>query len=217
MKRPGARLRAIVARLCCAQTMERLVDPTLADLQAEYETAVSGNRKWESRRIFVLGHIALIQVMAVHGGMRAMGILDDRTSCPERRERTYVRRTPPAARTRNRRTEAGRSPVRSSQPRAELPLALGLGRGATRTRVVRGRSDQSAPVGLDHAITGWLPRDLRLLRSYVLGQAARTGRHTFHICRCLDPKRRVLDPVGRSHTARLATGERGNPRLRTSL
>ena len=75
MKRPGARLRAIAARLCCAHTMERLVDPTLADLQADNENAVSGNRKWESRRIFVLGHIALVQVMAVHGGMRAMGIL----------------------------------------------------------------------------------------------------------------------------------------------
>ena len=75
MKRLGARLRAIAARLCCAQTMERLVDPTLADLQAEYEDAVSHNRKWESRRIFVLGHIALIRVMAVHGGMRAMWLL----------------------------------------------------------------------------------------------------------------------------------------------
>jgi hypothetical protein len=75
MKRPGAGLRAMAARLCCAHTMERLVDPTLADLQAEYEKAVSGNRKWESRRVFVLGHIALIQVLAVHGGMRAMGTL----------------------------------------------------------------------------------------------------------------------------------------------
>jgi hypothetical protein len=80
MKRPGARLRALAAGLCCAQTMERLVDPTLADLQAEYENAVSGNRRWESRRVLVLGHIALIQVLTVHGGMRAMGILRHSTS-----------------------------------------------------------------------------------------------------------------------------------------
>ena len=75
MKRPGARLHAIAARLCSAQTMERLVDPTVADLQSEYQNAVSCNRKWESRRILVHGHIALVRVMAVHGGMRAMGFL----------------------------------------------------------------------------------------------------------------------------------------------
>ena len=75
MTRPGARLRAIAARLCCAPTMERLVDPTVADLQAEYENAARANRKWESRRILVLGHIALVRVMAVHGGMQAMGLL----------------------------------------------------------------------------------------------------------------------------------------------
>ena len=73
MKRPGASLHAIAARLCSAETMERLVDPTLADLQAEYENAVSCNQKWKSRRILVQGHIALIRVIAVHGGMLAMG------------------------------------------------------------------------------------------------------------------------------------------------
>jgi len=55
--------------------MERLVDPTLADLQAEYENAAGRTRKWERRWILVLGHIALIRVMAVHGGMRAVGFL----------------------------------------------------------------------------------------------------------------------------------------------
>lgn len=75
MKRPAARLRAIAARLCCADTMERLVDPTLADLQAEYENAVSCNRTWEGRRILLLGHIAFIRVMAVHGGMQAIEVL----------------------------------------------------------------------------------------------------------------------------------------------
>jgi len=75
MKQPGARLRAIAARLYCADTMDRLVDPTLADLQAEYENAGSSNRKWESRRILLLGQVALIRVMAAHGGMQAMGFL----------------------------------------------------------------------------------------------------------------------------------------------
>lgn len=72
MKRPGARFRAIAARQCSAHTMERLVDPTLADLQAEYENAARRNRKWESRWILALGHIALIRVMALHGGLQAV-------------------------------------------------------------------------------------------------------------------------------------------------
>jgi len=89
VKRPGARLRAIAARLCCAHTMERLVDPTLADLQAEYENAAGRTRKWERRWILVLGHIALIRVMAVHGGMRAVGFL----RCSTADDRRALRRT----------------------------------------------------------------------------------------------------------------------------
>ena len=79
MKRPGARVRAIAARLCRAETMARLVDPTLADLQAEYGNAISCNRKWESRRILAQGYLALVQVMAVHGGVRVMAILREST------------------------------------------------------------------------------------------------------------------------------------------
>ena len=80
MKPPGARLRAIAARLCCADTMERLVDPTLADLQTEYENAARRNRTCESRRILVLGHVAVVRVMAVHGGMQAMEFVRCRTA-----------------------------------------------------------------------------------------------------------------------------------------
>jgi hypothetical protein len=35
MSRPGDRLRALAARVFDAQTMERLVDPVIADLHAE--------------------------------------------------------------------------------------------------------------------------------------------------------------------------------------
>src|SRR5207248_5554633 len=101
--------------------------------------------------------------------------LDDWTSCPERHQRTYARRTPPAARTGNSRTQAVRSTLRSSQPRAELLRALGLGQCATRTSIVCARSDPSAPVGSARDIAGGLPRDLRLLCSYALGEAARSG------------------------------------------
>ena len=35
MSRPGDRLRALAARVCDAQTMERLIDPVVADLGGE--------------------------------------------------------------------------------------------------------------------------------------------------------------------------------------
>ena len=79
MRRPGARLRAVAAHLCHARTMERFVDPTVSDLQAEYEDAVKRGRRWESTRIWIVGHIAVIQVMALHGGLRAMETLRDLT------------------------------------------------------------------------------------------------------------------------------------------
>lgn len=75
MKRPGTRLRSLAARACDARTMERLIDPTLADLQAEYENAASRGRKWESRLVLVVGHLALLRVVTVHGGLQAMRIL----------------------------------------------------------------------------------------------------------------------------------------------
>lgn len=69
MRRPGARLRAIAARVCDTRTMERLVDPTVSDLQTEYEDAITRGRKWDSVRIWIVGHIALVQVIVLHGGL----------------------------------------------------------------------------------------------------------------------------------------------------
>ena len=74
---PGTRLRAIAARLCRARTMERLIDPTIADLQAEYEDSVSRGRKWKARRVWIVGHLALIRVVVVHASVRTTEILRD--------------------------------------------------------------------------------------------------------------------------------------------
>ena len=49
MTPPGTRLRALAARLCAAITMERLVDPAIADLQAEYEEASRTGPGWRRR------------------------------------------------------------------------------------------------------------------------------------------------------------------------
>jgi hypothetical protein len=69
--------------------MERLVDPTVSDLQTEYEDAVTRGRTWESARIWIVGHIALVHVIVLHGGLIGMNTHCDRTSD----DRRAVRRT----------------------------------------------------------------------------------------------------------------------------
>ena len=39
MRPPGTLLRAVAARLFAANTMDYLIDPAIADMQAEYEDA----------------------------------------------------------------------------------------------------------------------------------------------------------------------------------
>jgi hypothetical protein len=48
MTPPGTRLRALAARLCAARTMERLVDPAIADLQANTKRRRARDRGGEA-------------------------------------------------------------------------------------------------------------------------------------------------------------------------
>ena len=66
MTPPGTRLRALAARLCAATTMERLVDPAIADLQAEYEEASRSGPGWRRRWIWMRGHIAFFTMIVAH-------------------------------------------------------------------------------------------------------------------------------------------------------
>jgi lipopolysaccharide export system permease LptF/LptG-like protein len=59
MKRPGVRLRAFAARVCSEKTMERLIDPVVADLQTEYASAIGVRRRWLTR---MAGYIAFAKV-----------------------------------------------------------------------------------------------------------------------------------------------------------
>ncbi len=67
MTPPGTRLRVLAARLCAPITMERLVDPAIADLQAEYEEASRTGPGWRRRWIWMRGHIAFFTMIVVHG------------------------------------------------------------------------------------------------------------------------------------------------------
>jgi len=62
MTRPGDRLRALAAHVYDAETMERLIDPVVADLQAEYAEAARAGRVWHRRWVKLAGYIALARV-----------------------------------------------------------------------------------------------------------------------------------------------------------
>jgi hypothetical protein len=64
MKRPGERLRSLAARVCSVTTMERLIDPVIADMQCEHDDA-SSSRGSRSRCAWVriAGSLAFWRVM----------------------------------------------------------------------------------------------------------------------------------------------------------
>ena len=65
MTRPGDRLRAVAARWCAPETMVRLIDPLIADLQLEHAEAVRSGRVWKSRAIHAAGWIAFLKILAI--------------------------------------------------------------------------------------------------------------------------------------------------------
>jgi putative ABC transport system permease protein len=65
MKPPGTRLRAIAARVFDPPTLERVIDPAIADLQTEYEAASRGRSRWRPRAIRIRGYVALVKLIAV--------------------------------------------------------------------------------------------------------------------------------------------------------
>ena len=67
MKPPGTRLRALAARLLSARMMDCLVDPAIADMQAEYEDASRRGLTWRKRWICVRGHFSFFTMIVAHG------------------------------------------------------------------------------------------------------------------------------------------------------
>jgi hypothetical protein len=84
MTRPGARLRSLATRLFAPSTMERLIDPVIADLQHEHEEAVRHNFAWRGRWVRITGYVAFAKVFAVAAsgaagrGLRDWAQADDR-------------------------------------------------------------------------------------------------------------------------------------------
>jgi len=64
MTRPGARLRSVATRFFDPSTMERLIDPAIADLQHEHDDAIRRGLVWRGRWVHTAGCIAVWKVIA---------------------------------------------------------------------------------------------------------------------------------------------------------
>jgi lipopolysaccharide export LptBFGC system permease protein LptF len=73
-------LRARAARWSSARTMERVIEPALADVQTEYEAAAQDGRIWRSRWIWITGHAAFLKVLAWVTAERALDVLRGATA-----------------------------------------------------------------------------------------------------------------------------------------
>src|SRR5947208_809553 len=76
MIRPGDRLRSMASRVCGTNTMERLVDPVIADLQCEHGEAIRRGQVWHSRWIRMAGYAAFWKLaMAISMSVSARATL----------------------------------------------------------------------------------------------------------------------------------------------
>jgi lipopolysaccharide export LptBFGC system permease protein LptF len=73
MTLPGRSLRAFAARICDAETMERVIDPIVADLQWEHEDALRQGRVWQSRRLLLRAYAGFWRTLAWLALWRTVG------------------------------------------------------------------------------------------------------------------------------------------------
>lgn len=65
MTRPGDRLRQAAMHLCGDRTRRRLIDPAIADLQAEAAAARRAGSTWRTLRVLVAGYLAVLKVLFI--------------------------------------------------------------------------------------------------------------------------------------------------------
>jgi preprotein translocase subunit Sec61beta len=63
LSKPGHRLRSLAARVCRATTMERLIDPVIADMQHEHADASRRGHVWRRAWVLVAGWLAFWRVI----------------------------------------------------------------------------------------------------------------------------------------------------------
>jgi hypothetical protein len=71
--RPGDRLRSLARHICSADTIERVVDPLIADLQFEHAKAMDAGRVWRARRVQVTAYLAFWTTVGICTGRAVRG------------------------------------------------------------------------------------------------------------------------------------------------
>jgi hypothetical protein len=83
--RPGTWLRAGASRVCSSSTMDRLIDPVLADMECEYDEADRNGRPHDRRMALVGGYVAFWKILALYVPLTwVAGIVSD-WPAPDRR------------------------------------------------------------------------------------------------------------------------------------
>src|SRR6185295_9204521 len=72
MRAPGQRLQDIASRWCSPRTMERIVEPIVADIRTEHAAAVADERVWLARWIVIAGYVGFAKAIVIHGSERTM-------------------------------------------------------------------------------------------------------------------------------------------------
>jgi hypothetical protein len=67
---PGMRIRAALTYLCSKRTMQSVVEPLLADMQAEWLDAMAANRHVLALAIRLRGYLSLAQNLGLKGLIR---------------------------------------------------------------------------------------------------------------------------------------------------
>lgn len=75
MTRPGDRLRSFARRICAAETLERVIDPLIADLQFEHANAERAGQMWRARRLQLAGYLAFWKTMGIHAARTSVGAI----------------------------------------------------------------------------------------------------------------------------------------------
>lgn len=65
MSRPGDRLRKLAAGVCSERTRRRLIDPAVADLQAEAAATRRAGSPWRTLCVLVAGYLSVLKVLFI--------------------------------------------------------------------------------------------------------------------------------------------------------
>jgi hypothetical protein len=63
--KPGTRLRSLASRICSAETMARVIDPVIGDVQREHDPGTGASGTWARRWVLVQGYLAFWKVVAL--------------------------------------------------------------------------------------------------------------------------------------------------------